>query len=151
MPLDENAVRAAFREKITALAPVLELVPEGRIRREWPMTEVLTPRIGIHLSDRTPTRFDQGKAAQWDCYFGVVVEVKDSDEMVVDGVTLVGGDLATEIIRRIEPGLDGVGFTVPGHKTQGIQLDRVSGEQFDPATHTIGRVVSARAIVQPGG
>lgn len=151
MALDETALQSAVREIYTARPSLTALVPVERITDVWPMREIATPRIGIHLSDRTPMRADQGKSMAWDCYFGVVVEVGQTDDLELPSGTVAASDLLRMIVAEIEDASDGVRLTVPGRKTIGLQLDRVSGVTFDPDWRTLARVVSVRTIVQPAG
>lgn len=151
MAFDELLLQSAVREIYTARGSLTDLVPVERIGDVWPMVEVPTPRIGIHLSDRTPNRFDQGQAASWDCYFGVVVEVRQSDLLELPSETLAAGDLLRTIVAEIEAASDGVRLVVPNHRTNGLALDRISGVTIDAETGMLARVVSVRTIVQPAG
>jgi hypothetical protein len=149
--LDELLLQSAVREIYTARDSLTDLVPVDRIGDVWPMAEIDTPRIGIHLSDRTPHKFDQGKVCAWDCLFGVVVEVHQSDLLELPSETIGAGDLLRMLVAEIEAASDGVALRIAGYRTNGLSIDRIAGVAIDTETQMMGRVVSVKTIVQPAG
>ena len=135
--VNEDAVQAALRELATARASLTALLPVESMRDEFPIVDAPLPRLGFHLGDMTPIHNDNGKAGWWDCYFGIGFEANTSAELRA---------IKDELVACY----DGVPLVVPGHRTQGVRVDRVSGTTYDPETQKRGRVLSLRVLVQPG-